>query len=571
MFTRLFFTISILITFIYSYAQPVISPEQKTMINELFEPWEGNQVPGIAMGIVHKDKNIYKRSAGLADLSTKELVSGDTKFQLSNMSQQFVVFGILLMQEEGKLDLDADMRSILPELKEFDHTITINHLLSATSGLHDFWSLKYLGGWRATDIISQEDVIQFIENQEKLDFKPGTQFELSYTDISILAMILERVSGKSLNDHLNEVIFKPLGMKNTSFRLLNNMPSSNLAKPYIKDGDSYVSNPMQINIAGPLNLFSSVNDMSKWYANFYSKKLGGKSAIEQLNSYAQLDNGATYRQARGTLTLGKGYEHPERGISKIYQNGWTGSYTVSVYNFATEDMIGFVFSNGGVDYNGHLPMIALTNILDDKFPLPSTTDFSQMKTLDLSQDELEKYTGHYWSNELSLSREILIEDDTLRYSRGTYSTPLVPIGENLFQMKMPSDDQIFVSFENGNGKKRFKFKTPSSDASYSDHYEKEEFNTKELKNLEGAYVNASNGFVYKVKVDSGKIIVTHSKNETIELTQVYNDKFQASAWFIDQINFRRNEQGRVISLDMRGPGYGDISFIKMSSHKETEQ
>ena len=571
MLSKLLITTSILITFICMNAQSVITAVQKSKIDQLFEPWSGKEVPGIAMGLVHKNKVIYKNTAGLANLSTKQLVDYDTKFQMSALSQQFVVFGILLLEEEGTLDLNSNIQSILPEFKKFEHAIKIKHLLSATSGLNDFWSLKQLGGWRDSDVVNQNDVLQFIQNQDKLAFEPGTEFEISYTNISVLAMILEKVSGMPLNDHLNEKVFKPLGMINTSFEDSAQDAVDGLAKPYLKKDNGYVANPMQIQIAGPLNLFSTVNDMSKWYINFYSKVIGRESAIDKLNSYAELDNGATYNQTRGTLTLGRGYKHPERGISKIYLNGWTGSYTISVYNFASEEMIGFVFSNGGVDYNGHLPMIAISDLLDDKFPLPSTTDFSKMNTLTLSIDELEKYSGHYWSDELSLSREILVENDTLRYSRGAYTSPLVPIGEDLFQMKMPSDDQIFVSFENDGDKKRFMFKTPYSDPNYSDHYEAKSPTLNQIRTYEGTYVNQSNGFVYKVHTENEKIYLVHPKNEPIELSLVFDDKFQAGTWYIDQVNFKRDLRGIINSMHLRGPGFGNITFLRLGEINEEVQ
>jgi len=565
MLKKILFTTSILITSLQLIGQITISSNQKAQFDKLFEPWQGKEVPGAAMAITHKDKTIYQSAAGLADLESKERIDFNTKFQLSVLSQQFVVFGILLLEEEGKIDLNSDIRTILKDFKKFEHTITVNHLLSSTSGLNDFWSLKYLGGWRTGDVINQKDILDFISNQENLAFKPGTEFELSYTDISVITMIIENVSGKTLNEYLDQKVFQPLGMNNSSFEVDNKAALTNLAKPYIKREEKFERNDMQFEVKGVLNLFSTINDMTKWYRNFHAQDIGGKSAIRKLNSYAQLDNGSTYNQSRGTLTLGRGYEHPERGISKIYQNGRTGAYTISVYNFAPESLIGFVFSNGSEDYNGHLAMIALSNILEDKFTLPSTTDFSKMKTLQLTSEELSKYCGHYWSDELSLSREILIEDDTLRYSRGSYSSPLVPIGEDHFQMKMQSDDLIYVRFENKKGKKSFVFNTPSSDPSTSELYDFKKLPSEELESYVGAYVNVSNGMVYKVKSEGEKLVLVNPDHESIVMTYVMGDKFQAGAWYIDQVNFEKSPDGKIGSLLMRGPGFGDISFVRINN------
>ena len=122
-----------------------------------------------------------------------------------------------LLAEDGKLSLDDDIRKHVPEIPAYARPITIRHLIHHTSGLRDQWSLLGMADWREDDLITEGDVLSIVSRQKELNFLPGDEYTYSNTGYTLLAVIVKRVSGKSLRQFADERIFQPLGMTNTHF------------------------------------------------------------------------------------------------------------------------------------------------------------------------------------------------------------------------------------------------------------------------------------------------------------------------------------------------------------------
>src|SRR5699024_9648061 len=122
---------------------------------------------------------------------------------------QFTAMGILLLQKEGKLKFSDPISKYIPELTFYD-TITIQHLIHHTSGLPDYMKLFYKH-WDRSKFATNKDIVNLLKQYKpKLHFKPGEEFEYSNTGYALLALIIEKVSGKSYGDFLKQKIFIPL-------------------------------------------------------------------------------------------------------------------------------------------------------------------------------------------------------------------------------------------------------------------------------------------------------------------------------------------------------------------------
>ena len=145
-------------------------------VDEIFAPWDSNETPGAAVAIVKDGAIIYKKGYGLANMEYDIPISPTSVFHIASISKQFTVFSILLLEKQGKLSLDDDIRKYITEVPDFGKTITLRHLASHTSGLRDQWNLLSMAGWRMDDVITKEHVLKLVSKQKELNFNPGEEY-----------------------------------------------------------------------------------------------------------------------------------------------------------------------------------------------------------------------------------------------------------------------------------------------------------------------------------------------------------------------------------------------------------
>lgn len=546
----------------------VMSQENANSIEESidarFEQWDSPDQPGIAMTILHKGKVIYKKAFGSANLEHNIPVTTNTKFQIAGMSKHFTAFAILLLEEQGKLSLEDDVRKYLPEFPDFGKTITIRHLITLSSGLHGYWPLKSIAGWSQSDIFTNEQAMEMISRQKKLDFDPGTDFSYNNTEITLLAMIVSKASGKSFATFTKEHMFDPLNMSNTAFLEDYETLVDNVAISYQPDGDGFKKSDLNYGIAGPTNLYTSIEDMLLWERNLISPKIGSLDLIKKLNSPATLKNGKTFDPTYGRLTLGQQFINSERGLGELYQTGSLGGYSSAIFKFPTEKFVAIVMSNNGMGYNGYLAMLTAHSLLEDKFTEPVSIDFENMKTLKLSRKKLEKFEGNYWNPKSAYSRRIYLKDDTLRYFRGVDNeSTIIPITNNTFQMMTRWDDVIIIKFENQNGKSLMKMTFGESDPLISERYEPINYSKEQLEAFTGTFLCEELNASYSFEARGEKLIAKNIRVSDTEFTAVRKDVFEGDKWFLGGIEFERDENQNIIGFRLFTDGVQNLRFKKV--------
>ncbi|WP_431134682.1 serine hydrolase domain-containing protein [Psychroserpens mesophilus] len=187
-----------------------------TQIDSLLSNYNKNE-PGVAIGLVKNNQLIYEKYFGLANLDYDIPIHKETSFHVASVSKQFTAFAILLLEDEGKLALEDDIRIYLPEMHKFDNKITISHLLNHTSGLKDKYNLLRLAGWTLDDVITNEQVLGVIFNQKTLNFKPNEKHMYSNANYALLAEIVARISKMSFSEFMHKRIFEPLQMYDSKF------------------------------------------------------------------------------------------------------------------------------------------------------------------------------------------------------------------------------------------------------------------------------------------------------------------------------------------------------------------
>ncbi len=301
--------------------------------------------------VAEKGKVIYRKSFGVRNFYTQELLNDTTVFELASVSKQFTAMGILLLEKQGKLKLTDSLRYYFPELPY--RNISVHQMLTHTSGLPDYESAMY-AKWDHKKIAFNSDMIRVL-SQEKpaAHFKPGTKWEYSNTAYAILASIIEKVSGSTYKDFLAANIFGPLGMKHTrvyntrrSGERLENYAygfvwSDSLKQQVLPDslpGYDFVYFLDGIQGDGVVN--STVDDLLKWDRGLKNKTLIGEATdAKMIFPQALSDTVSKVHYGYGVF-VGKN----ELGNFVTHSGGWPG-YGTNLARYIDDDRTIIVLSN----------------------------------------------------------------------------------------------------------------------------------------------------------------------------------------------------------------------------------
>lgn len=535
-------------------------------LDKVFSEWDSASTKlGVAAGLIKDNQIIYQKGFGSADITHKVPVNTDTKFQIGAMSKQFTAFAILLLEEKGKLTLTDDVRQYIPQLSHFKHKITIKHLLSQSSGLHDFLALKEIAGWRDKDAFTQKDALNLILRQKELDYIPGTKFSPTSSGLILLAEVVKQVTGQTLAEFSQEHIFQPLEMTNTLFHDDNDMIIPNVAISYQVTNSGPKNNFINHSIVGTTNLYTSASDLNRWYLNFENPKVGSKKLIEKLTSPVTLnDDKSTFNPTAGRLLYGQQYLHAERGVPKIWTYGLEGGYASNIFIFPNQKVTSFVLGNNN-RYNGGLAMNMAIEVLGNVFPEPPSIDFSQIKTIKVNTQKLESYSGYYWDNERMTGLRVYIENDTLRYHvlGNTYENLSVPIAENVFQVVVDGDDVMMLKFQKESSHWKMIYTSGESDEYVYEQYTPKTYSTTDLDEFLGPYYCKALNVSYILGKNEKGLFTSNRNQPNISFSPIELDLFLGSTRNLGGIRFIRNKQQKIKGFQVNSDKIKNLLFEKI--------
>lgn len=391
--------------------------EKEKQVDKLLEKWDTPNYPGCAITIVKDSEIIYKKCFGQSNLEYDIPITSSTVFHAASVSKQFTAFAIALLVKENRLSLDDDICKYLPELPDFGQTITIRHLLHHTSGLREQYTLLKISGVEVVDWISNDHVLKLVQQQKELNFNPGDEIVYCNTGYTLLAEIVERVSGQTFNEFTTEKIFKPLGMDHTFFYDDLQRIVKNKAYPYIMDTDeNFYKGILNYTTVGATGLTTTIDDMVKWIMNFSQYKVGDRNIIEQMFTSGLLNNGeeTTYGFGLGITDY--------QGLKYVLHSGHDAGYRSYVGYFPEQKfgivILGNVGSVNGMDLGRKIADIYLKN----KFvpsetksdePPAASEEMESKKPFTLKKKQLWEFSGRYYSEELKTEYRIIVQDGQL--------------------------------------------------------------------------------------------------------------------------------------------------------------
>ncbi|HIN80685.1 MAG TPA: class A beta-lactamase-related serine hydrolase [Planctomycetes bacterium] len=297
-----------------------LAPEVQKKIDGVFSRWDGTDRPGCSVGIIRDGKLVLARGYGMANLDHAIANGPDSVFRIGSTSKQFTAACMMLLEEQGFLSLDDDIRKFLPEMQEHTEAVTIRHLLHHTSGIRDYITLDRLQGHGDEYPMSVPETLAALARQKGLNFPPGSAHLYSNSGYFLLSVICQRASGVSLREYADKNIFGPLGMTSSHYHDDHNEVVHHRAAGYSPDYDGgYRINQTVLDHVGDGGVFTTVEDLARWDRSFYDGGVGNADLWKKMVVPGVLDDGKVLGYAAG-LGIGK-----HRGAPMILHGGaWVG-------------------------------------------------------------------------------------------------------------------------------------------------------------------------------------------------------------------------------------------------------
>lgn len=441
----------------YSFGQI----KESQSIDNIFMEWNKPNTPGAAIGIVKNGNLIYSNGYGIGDLEHDIEITPSSVFYIGSVSKQFVTFSILLLEEQGKLNLDDKIQKYLPDFPEYDTPLTIRHFIHHTSGVRDYLTLMYLKGRSYLDKTDKNEVYELIKKQKELNFSPGEKYLYSNSCYFMLAMIIEKAAGQSLKIFAHENIFEPLGMKNSLFYDDNTDLIKNRVFSYKKKNnkEGFDNLIMRFDLVGSGGVYSNIEDLFLWDQNFYNNKLGngGQKIINKMHEEGLLNNTESSGYAFG-LNIGV-----YRGLKTVSHGGSLAGYRAQLMRFPEEKTSIIILANRGdsnpTDKTLQVADVILENEFSEK-PQKKKDNTVQNSTNNSKKifpkqliGELKDYTGNFYSEELDFNYLVILRDGKLKVEISNYKAQdLIKFGIDTFNIDngiihFKRENKVIVGFE----------------------------------------------------------------------------------------------------------------------------
>ena len=512
--------------------------------------------PGVSIALLKDNEIIVQRNYGLANLEYQIPVTNKTVFHAASVSKQFTAFAILLLEKEGKLSLDDDIKKHIPELHNFKKKITLKHLATHTSGIKDQHNITRLAGWNLDDIITNQQALELIYKQKTLNFEPNEQFMYSNSGYTLLAEVVARVSKQSFSSFIQERVFIPLKMNNSLFVDKTGQLVNNKAYSYYKENGVYRKDIYQNSSVGASNLATTIEDLTKWSVNFSTFTIGNKTIFEKMKKLESLNNGKTYGYGLGLFV------NKYKGIQKVEHSGLDASYQAYIGWFQKQNMSVVFLSNNG-DLNGGRIIRKLTGLCLDEFvqqPKTSSKKLTRQNTfIKTDLQTLKNHEGFYWNTKDRFSRELRISNGYLNYVGGDGKlTKINPVDKNEYEF----DTKEYTGVKISNGKMKVIL-----DDGYALSFEKyipANYNKENIKELKGTYYSKELNTTYPFYTEGNHLIAHHQRTGEFKLTAIENGFFIGSKGSFRNVIFIRNSKKEIIGFKVSSNRAKNIVFKKIN-------
>ncbi|MEM6319299.1 MAG: serine hydrolase domain-containing protein [Bacteroidota bacterium] len=540
--------------------KPKVSIEE---IDELYQKWDNLEKPGIALGIVSNGEIVHTKGYGLANLTYNIPVTPNTKFYLGKIANQFIVLGILLLEAEGKLTLDDDIRKHLPEFAHLQTPIAIADLIHHTSGLRDLAITKALGGELESKEMTVQAATQLIARQRQLNNQPSKAFEPNHSGFLLLEKIIAKVSEVAYTDFIQQNILAPLQMTQTVFDDASGKIIKNKAIGYYPNADSYREGSMKPLAMNSTNVYSTVKDICKWEQNFLSAtpKVGTVAMFKKMDTPVIVD-GVPMPIQNYAMSFGQLQYWDYNGTRKMFNVSMAGGFACKSIRYPEYNLSLIVMGNDGV-YNGSTATATSELYVKNYFSrAPGPRKLVEVEGISLPTESLEKFTGDYWEDSGFSKRSIYLQNDTLWYARSNgYNSPIIPISKNRFQMITYVN--LFVEFVQRGDQKMMLVEVEGDQTYEYVGYDSEADWTKDLSAYTGQFYCKELNTSYQFMLNNQQLVAKHPNKGTIEFNPILEHSFVGNQPHFNKVTFQVGKEGAIDGMYIFTDSGDQIWFEKV--------
>ncbi len=447
--------------------QPKEEPPHPKTLEELQKAMKDvlgkEHVPGAGVALVSRGEVLWCGGFGKADIVTSRDATCETQFRVGSISKTFVALALLVLQEEGKINLEARLQDAAPEVPvknrwEARHPVRIVNLLEHTAGFDD---MEFSEVYNLRDPYDYPllDVFKRFRKPLEVRWPPGTRMAYSNPGYGVAGYLIEKVTGRPYDQYIRDTILRPLGMETADFPFTDGNKAL-LATGYAGNPQRSVGYPrIYLRPAGDLK--ASPGELAKLVQFFLRRGIAGDTQLVKQESIARMEAPETTFAARNGLWLGYGLANYADVAGGVVTHGHDGGIDgfMSTYRYMPEQNWGYVVllnSSSSGKALRELNRLAVDFLTKD-FPK------LQQPAISIAARELQKFSGFYapraprsqlfsFLDELTGGVRVRVINGRLTQSRMfDKPIPLIPVGKNLFrEEKEPEGSTIFFANETGN-------------------------------------------------------------------------------------------------------------------------
>jgi len=323
-----------------------------TKVDTVFSALKSSNVPGAAVLIVRDGRPVFLRGYGVTDLRTLRPIDAKTNFRLASFTKQFTATAIMLLVRDGKLHYDDRLTDVFPEFPAYGKSISVRNLLNHTSGLPDYEDIlmKQYPDTPPDKIpqILDAGVLKLLEQQTSANFAPGSKWEYSNSGYAVLAMIVEKVSGKSFGQFLQERIFAPLKMKDTLAYEKGKNEVPHRAYGHTKSNGVWRETDQSPTSAvlGDGGIYSSLDDLARWDQALRDHTLLSEAEMQPAFTPVLPTSGPAKIPDGPAVSYGFGwFLDPYQGHGRMWHDGETIGFRTTIQRFPDDKMTIIVLAN----------------------------------------------------------------------------------------------------------------------------------------------------------------------------------------------------------------------------------
>jgi CubicO group peptidase (beta-lactamase class C family) len=524
-------------------------------IESLFESCDNPDIPGgFAAAVIHNGEVIFKKGYGSANNEHNIPFTTRTVTDFASVAKQFTGFAIATLADQGRLNLDDDIRLYIPDVPDFGDTITIRHLLHHTSGIRDWVGLVKIAGRYDEDVITEEFIMKLVKHQRELNFRPGERYQYSNTGYFLLARIVTVVTGQPFPEWMRDNVFAPLGMDNTRFVSDFREILPGRADSYVRDDfGRYANTTSNLESCGSSSLFSTIDDMIKWVVNLETRSLGGDGLWEAMLRPGVLNNGEETSYGYG-LSLGE-----KRGYTSFGHGGSWGGYLCTVTRYPDLGLSYVLVFNrdpGGAYVEDGLFELFVPGEQVTEPPEPARSPVS------VAPGQLARYKGRF----VMFGGVARIESGDhqlfIRYPWGARAE-FHPESQTTFFDKDVDAQIEFVGNQEGEFN-RVAFVYQGNGYGPFDRANYDVSTYVDPADFCGDYYCPELRTSYTVRIENNRLVLWHLHNEDVLLLQKDPDTYIGDAWWCRKLTLQRDDGGRItgFTLDADNNNIQGVRFIR---------